>query len=59
MTDRETSILSDIREEATRLAEAVVNVGMSARLIGGLAIWLRCPSVRDGAFDNQATKRMA
>ena len=50
MTDRETSILSDIREEATRLAEAVVSVGMSARLIGGLAIWLRCPSVRDGAF---------
>jgi hypothetical protein len=50
MADRETSILSDIREEATRLAEAVVSLGMSARLIGGLAIWLRCPSVRDGAF---------
>jgi hypothetical protein len=50
MVDRETSILSDIREEATRLAEAVVSLGMSARLIGGLAIWLRCPSVRDGAF---------
>jgi hypothetical protein len=48
--DRETSILSDIREEARRLAEAAVGLGMSARLIGGLAIWLRCPSVRDGPF---------
>jgi hypothetical protein len=51
MAERVTSILSDIRDEATRLAEAVVSLGMSARLIGGLAIWLRCPSVRDGAFE--------
>jgi hypothetical protein len=50
MADRETSILSDIREEARRLAEAALSLGMSARLIGGLAIWLRCPSVRDGPF---------
>jgi hypothetical protein len=51
MADRETSILSDIREEARRVAEAAVSLGMSARLIGGLAIWLRCPSVRDGPFE--------
>ena len=50
MAERVTSILSDIRDEATRLSAAVVSLGMSARLIGGLAIWLRCPSVRDGAF---------
>ena len=50
MAERVTSILSDIRDEAARLSEAVVSLGMSARLIGGLAIWLRCPSVRDGAF---------
>src|ERR1700733_10836536 len=43
-------ILSDIREEAQRLAEAAVKLGLSARLIGGLAIYLRCPSVHDGPF---------
>ena len=43
-------ILSDIREEAQRLAEAAGTLGLSARLIGGLAIWLRCPSVREGPF---------
>jgi hypothetical protein len=50
MADHVTPILSDIREEAKRLAEAVVTLGLSARLIGGLAIWLRCPSVHDGPF---------
>src|SRR5579864_9319306 len=50
MAERVTSILSDIRDEATRLSAAVVSLGMSARLIGGLAIWLRCPSVRSGPF---------
>jgi hypothetical protein len=50
MADHETPILSDIREEARRLAEAAVTLGLSARLIGGLAIWLRCPSVHDGPF---------
>src|SRR3984885_5319662 len=43
-------ILSDIREEAQRLAEAAVKLGLSARLIGGLAIYLRCPSVHDAPF---------
>jgi hypothetical protein len=51
MAESETPILSDIREEARRLAEAAVTLGLSARLIGGLAIWLRCPSVRQGPFE--------
>lgn len=50
MAEPATLILSDIREEARRLAEAAVMLGLSARLIGGLAIWLRCPSVHDGPF---------
>jgi hypothetical protein len=50
MADSETLILADIREEAKRLAEAAVTLGLSARLIGGLAIWMRCPSVHDGPF---------
>jgi hypothetical protein len=50
MADGTTLILSDIREEAKRLAEAAVALGLSARLIGGLAIWLRCPSVHDGPY---------
>jgi hypothetical protein len=50
MADHETPILSDIREEAERLADVAVSLGLAARLIGGLAIWLRCPSVHDGPF---------
>jgi hypothetical protein len=50
MAERETLILSDIREEAGRLAGASVTLGLSARLIGGLAVWLRCPSVHEGPF---------
>jgi hypothetical protein len=50
MADHETPILPDIRDEAKRLADASVALGLSARLIGGLAIWLRCPSVHDGPF---------
>ena len=50
MAEQRTLILADIREEAKRLAEAAVTLGLSARLIGGLAIWLRCPSVREGPF---------
>jgi hypothetical protein len=50
MADPGSPILSDIREEAKRLAEAAVTLGLSARLIGGLAIWLRCPSVRTGPY---------
>src|SRR5580692_6094352 len=50
MTADETPILADIREEAKRLAGVAVSLGLSARLIGGLAIWLRCPSVHEGPF---------
>src|SRR5580704_4730867 len=50
MTADETPILSDIREEARRLADVAVGMGLAARLIGGRASWLRCPSVHDGPF---------
>lgn len=43
-------ILSDIREEAGRLADRAMESGLPARLLGGLAIWLRCPSVRSGPY---------
>lgn len=50
MAGHETPIPADIRDEANRLAETAISLGLSARLIGGLAIWLRCPSVRSGPF---------
>jgi hypothetical protein len=40
----------DVREEAARLGGLLVSAGIPARLMGGLAIWLRCPSVRQGPF---------
>jgi hypothetical protein len=43
-------ILADIRAEAERLSARALQSGLPARLIGGLAIWLRCPSVRVGPF---------
>jgi hypothetical protein len=36
--------ISDIRKEALRVANAMDLVKVPARLIGGVAIWLRCPS---------------
>jgi len=50
MPEDGTLILDDVREEARRLAAACVELGWGARLIGGLAVWLRCPSVRTGPF---------
>ncbi len=50
MPENETLILADVRDEARRLAEACVDLRFAARLIGGLAVWLRCPSVRTGPF---------
>jgi hypothetical protein len=50
MSDGDTRILADIRDEAARLAGVAVDAGLPARLIGGLAIWLRCPSARTGPF---------
>jgi hypothetical protein len=43
-------ILSDIRPEAERLAGLALESGVPARLLGGLAVWLRCPSVRSGPY---------
>jgi len=43
-------ILTDIRDEAARLTASAVDSGLRARLLGGLAVWLRCPSVRTGPF---------
>jgi hypothetical protein len=39
-------LASDIRDEAARLGAAMLAGGVAARLMGGLAIWLRCPSAR-------------
>ena len=50
MTDSPAAILADIRAEAAEIGTAVLAAGLSARLLGGLAIWLRCPSVRQGRF---------
>jgi hypothetical protein len=47
---QENGILTDIRAEAERLSASALKAGLPARLIGGLAIWLRCPSVRTGPF---------
>ncbi len=43
-------ITPDIRDEATSLTQAVSAAGLDARLLGGLACWLTCPSVRSGPF---------
>jgi hypothetical protein len=44
------TISSDITEEAGALGAAVLDQQIAARLLGGLAVWLRCPSVRTGRF---------
>jgi hypothetical protein len=50
MSEADGPMLGDIRDEAARLAGAALDAGLSARLIGGLAFWLRCPSVRQGPY---------
>ena len=50
MTESPTRILADIRDEASSIAAEVATVGLPARLLGGVAFWLRCPSVRSGPF---------
>jgi hypothetical protein len=50
MTDSPPKIPADIRDEAAALGAAVLSEGLSARLLGGLAIWLTSPSVRSGPF---------
>jgi hypothetical protein len=48
MTDE--AILGDIRDEAASIGAALLARGIAARFLGGLAAWLRCPSVRDGPY---------
>ncbi len=43
-------LLSDITAEAARLSEAAVAQRIPLRLMGGLAVWLRAPSVRQPPF---------
>lgn len=43
-------ILPEIGDEAARLAALAAQAGLPARLLGGLAFWVRCPSVRSGPY---------
>jgi len=43
-------LAADIRDEAARLGGLVVAAALPARLMGGLAVWLRCPSVREAPY---------
>jgi hypothetical protein len=36
----------DIRSEAVRIGRLILNDGLPIRLMGGMAVWLHCPSVR-------------
>ncbi len=44
------AILADIRAEAERLATAALAQRLPLRLMGGLGVWLRSPSVRRAPF---------
>ena len=50
MTESPPRILADIRDEASSIATEVTAAGLPVRLLGGVAFWLRCPSVRSGPF---------
>jgi len=50
MTESPPRILADIRDEAESICAEVAAAGLPARLLGGVAFWLRCPSVRSGPF---------
>ena len=50
MTESPPRILADIRDEAESICAGVAAAGLPARLLGGVAFWLRCPSVRSGPF---------
>jgi hypothetical protein len=39
-------ILDDVAEEGQRLALAALNTELPLRLLGGVAVWVRCPSAR-------------
>jgi hypothetical protein len=42
--------LASVNEEATRVAAAIAKDGIPLRLIGGGAIYLRCPTAREGTL---------
>ena len=50
MTESPPRILADIRDEAESIGAEVAAAGLPALLLGGVAFWLRCPSVRSGPF---------
>jgi len=50
VTESPPRILADIRDEASSIAAEVTAAGLPVRLLGGVAFWLRCPSVRSGPF---------
>ena len=43
-------IAPDIRAEAERLSSEIADAGLGMRLMGGLAVWLVAPSVREPPF---------
>jgi len=43
----------DIRSETERLGQAVLDEGLPIRLMGGMAVWLRCPSVRKPPYQRE------
>ena len=45
-----TTLPADIRDESARLTTAAGLIDLPIKLMGGLAVWLRCPSVRDGPY---------
>ena len=50
MTESPPRILADIRDEASSIAAEMTAAGLPVRLLGGVAFWLRCPSVRSEPF---------
>jgi hypothetical protein len=40
--------LADVREEGLRLARGALERGLPLRLVGGVAVWARCPSAQLG-----------
>ncbi len=50
MTEAPGPLAADIRDEAARLGGLLLTARIPARLMGGLAVWLRSPSVHQGPF---------
>ena len=50
MTEPASPLADDIHDEAARLGGLLVSSGSPAKLMGGLAVWLRSPSVRAAPF---------